>query len=94
MGGSFGIDDYFQETDGDEADDEFDQITMASGGVTTGGNGTETITDRPQMLLSVPPQVIVIFASLAGKVEKCQQVGGKMLLSSPGAKESSFSSAL
>lgn len=29
MGGSFGIDDYFLETDGDEADDEFDQLTTS-----------------------------------------------------------------
>lgn len=29
MGGSFGIDDYFLETDGDEADDEFDQLTAS-----------------------------------------------------------------
>lgn len=30
MGGSFGIDDYFIESDGDEADDEFDQITNSA----------------------------------------------------------------
>lgn len=59
MGGSFGIDDYFQETDGDEADDEFDQITMASGCV-GGGDGASTETGRPQMLLSVPPQVMIL----------------------------------
>lgn len=29
MGGSFGIDDNFLETDGDEADDEFDQLTTS-----------------------------------------------------------------
>lgn len=29
MGGSFGVDDYFLETDGDEADDEFDQLTAS-----------------------------------------------------------------
>ncbi|KAJ6648493.1 hypothetical protein Bhyg_03723, partial [Pseudolycoriella hygida] len=29
MGGSFGIDDNFMETDGDEADDEFDQLTTS-----------------------------------------------------------------
>lgn len=29
MGGSFGVDDYFLETDGDEADDEFDQLTTS-----------------------------------------------------------------
>lgn len=46
MGGSFGIDDYFVETDGDEADDEFDQMT-ASGDA-----------ERAQMHLAVaPPKV-------------------------------------
>lgn len=30
MGGSFGIDDYFIESDGEEADDEFDQITNSA----------------------------------------------------------------
>lgn len=46
MGGSFGIEDYFQETDGDEGDDEFDQITTASADA-----------ERPQIFLSVPPKV-------------------------------------
>lgn len=49
MGGSFGIDDYFQETDGDEGDDEFDQITTASADA-----------ERPQNFLSVPPKVSFI----------------------------------
>lgn len=30
MGGSFGIDDYFAESDGDEADDEFDNQMLAA----------------------------------------------------------------
>lgn len=46
MGGSFGIEDYFQETDGDEGDDEFDQITTASADA-----------ERPQIFLSVPHKV-------------------------------------
>lgn len=46
MGGSFGIDEYFLETDGDEADDEFDQLTT-----TTAEYG------KPCSYLSVPPKV-------------------------------------
>lgn len=47
MGGSFGIDDYFLETDGDEADDEFDQLTTTSYDI-----------ERPQNIyLSVPTEV-------------------------------------
>lgn len=48
MGGSFGIDDYFQETDGDEGDDEFDQITATSADA-----------ERPQIFLSVPHKVSI-----------------------------------
>lgn len=47
MGGSFGIDDYFLETDGDEADDEYDQATI---------NSLEV--DRQNSCLSVPQKVI------------------------------------
>lgn len=46
MGGSFGIDDYFVETDGDEADDEFDQLTTAS-----------VDAEKSQIFLAVPPKV-------------------------------------
>lgn len=47
MGGSFGIDDYFIESDGDEADDEFDQIT----------NSVDIGENQNQYQLSVPPKV-------------------------------------
>lgn len=47
MGGSFGIDDYFLETDGDEADDEFDQIT----------NSADVEENPNQYHLSVQPKV-------------------------------------
>lgn len=47
MGGSFGIDDYFLETDGDEADDEYDQVTANSLDV-----------EQPHSYLSVPQKVI------------------------------------
>lgn len=47
MGGSFGIDDYFIESDGDEADDEFDQIT----------NSAEVEVHPNQFHLSVQPKV-------------------------------------
>lgn len=47
MGGSFGIDDYFIESDGDEADDEFDQIT----------NSAEVEEHPNQFHLSVQPKV-------------------------------------
>lgn len=44
MGGSFGIDDYFIESDGDDADDEYDQMTNSK--------------DKSnQYQLSVPPEV-------------------------------------
>ena len=49
MGGSFGIDDYFIETDGDEADDEFDQITATSADAEI----------PPNLYLSVPAKVIL-----------------------------------
>lgn len=45
MGGSFGIDDYFIESDGDEADDEYDQLTNAK------------VSKSNQYQLSVPPEV-------------------------------------
>lgn len=45
MGGSFGIDDYFIESDGDEADDEYDQLANAK------------IANSNQYQLSVPPEV-------------------------------------
>lgn len=48
MGGSFGIDDYFVETDGDEADDEFDQITNSGDA------------EKAQIHLAVPPKVYII----------------------------------
>lgn len=47
MGGSFGIDDYFIESDGDEADDEFDQIT----------NSADVEEHPSQFHLSVQPKV-------------------------------------
>lgn len=52
MGGSFGIDDYFAESDdGDEADDEFDQMTA-------GTSRQHDLSDRtPTLLLSVPQTV-------------------------------------
>lgn len=45
MGGSFGIDDYFIESDGDEADDEYDQLANAK------------LANSNQYQLSVPPEV-------------------------------------
>lgn len=51
MGGSFGIDDYFLETDGDEADDEYDQATANSLDV-----------ERHRSGLSVPQKVAINFA--------------------------------
>lgn len=50
MGGSFGIDDYFIESDGDEADDEFDQIT----------NSADVEENPNQYHLSVQPKVSLI----------------------------------
>lgn len=47
MGGSFGIDDYFIESDGDEADDEFDQVT----------NSADVEENLNQYHLSVQPNV-------------------------------------
>lgn len=47
MGGSFGIDDYFIESDGDEADDEFDQVT----------NSADVEENLNQFHLSVQPNV-------------------------------------
>lgn len=48
MGGSFGIDDYFIESDGDDADDEYDHITNSK--------------DKTnQYQLSVPPEVSILY---------------------------------
>lgn len=47
MGGSFGIDDYFIESDGDEADDEYDQLTNSKGNKSN------------QYQLSLPPDVSI-----------------------------------
>lgn len=63
MGGSFGIDDYFAESEGDdEADDEFDPMTTASTSQPRPGAPSqpyEPSSDArtPTLLLSVPPAV-------------------------------------
>lgn len=55
MGGSFGIDDYFIESDGDEADDEFDQIT----------NSADVEEHPNQYHLSVQPKVSSFIAEIS-----------------------------
>lgn len=61
MGGSFGIDDYFAESDGDdEADDEFDPMTTTSTSQPRPGAGLPSSDARaPTLMLSVPQAVRV-----------------------------------
>lgn len=56
MGGSFGIDDYFLETDGDEADDEYDQATA---------NNLDV--ERQHSSLMVPQKVMLYIINLCSK---------------------------
>lgn len=72
LGGSFGIGDYFAESDGDdgdggdEADDEFDALTTASqppppllsSRQRLEANGREQTAARPSLLLAVPQQAV------------------------------------